>query len=219
MKSQGLCFLLFLIIGACAPGTLIRPLKPKEKMVSASLGGPLIHFAGTTIPIPFSQVDFAYGYSDRLSLQAGLNTTALLFGVGQLRLNALYEFRKPAGWKPGLSGYFQQHLMLDRWEKQFSWYPEPGFHLYWSLKPEKHMLFAGASSWMEFRKPDNTHIRQSVLLPVISLGYQHSSPCWNWTFETRWIAPGRTPGNQVVDYVSPGKSGALGCYVSLSRKF
>lgn len=219
MKQLSFFVFLLLLFASCAPSILIRPLKPRQKMVSAGLGGPLIQFGGTTLPIPFTQVDFAYGVSERLSLQGGLNTTSLLFGVGQIRINPLYEFRKPEGWKPGLSGYFQQHLMLDRWEKQFSWYPEPGFHLYWNLKPEKHLLFAGASTWMELRNPLDRNLPQQVLLPSLHLGYQHSNAKWNWTLETRWIAPGRSPGNQVVDYISPGNSGVMGCYFSLSRKF
>jgi hypothetical protein len=207
------------LLAACAPTTLVRPLKPKEKMISAGLGGPMIYFGGYVIPIPFTQIDFAYGQSERLSLQGGINTTSLLFGVGQLRLNALYEFGKPDGFRPGLSGFFQQHLMLDRWKKHFSWYPEPGLNLYWDLKSEKNLLFLSTSTWMELRKLNESNNKQDLLLPVVGLGYQHSTTKWNWTIESKWISPGRSPGNQVVDYLSPGNSGVLGFYFSLSRKF
>lgn len=220
LRAYTFClFGLLLFLGACAPTTLVRPLKAKQKLISAGLGGPLIHFAGTVIPIPFTQLDLAYGYSDRLSLQGGINTTSLLFGVAQLRLNPLYEFGKPKGLKPGLSGYFQQHLLLDRWKNRFSWYPEPGFNLYWDFQSEKHLLFWGASGWMELRKPSEPTDKQATLLPVLNLGYQHNSPKWNWTLESKWILPGTAPGNQVVEYISPGNSGAIGLYLSLSRKF
>lgn len=188
-------------------------------MVSVGLGGPLIQFKGLIIPVPFSQVDFSYGLTDRISVQAGLNTTSLLFGVAQLRLNGLVGLKNPNGWLPGISFSFQQHLFLDRWQKAFSWYPEPGFHLFWHLPNHRHLLFAGGSGWMEIKTPKINFDDRPFFLPIIQAGYQNMGEKWAWSVESRWIAPNISHQNLVTSYVSPTQSGALGLYFSLSRKF
>lgn len=188
-------------------------------MVSIGLGGPLIKFGGTVVPLPFSQVDFSYGLTSKISLQAGLNTTSLLFGVGQLRLNGLVGLKNQDGWLPGISFSFQQHVFIDRWEKDFSWYPEPGFHLFWQLPNQKHLLFAGGSGWMEIKTPKIKFDDRPFFLPILQTGYQHSGEKWSWSVETRWIAPNITHQHLVTSYVSPTQSGAMGVYFSLSRRF
>ncbi|MBK6342587.1 MAG: hypothetical protein IPF41_08375 [Flavobacteriales bacterium] len=44
-------------------------------------------------------------------------------------------------------------------------------------------------------------------------------PKWNYTIESKWIAPFTSNEKLVVDYISPGSRGALGLYLSTTRLF
>ena len=75
---------LILMTFSCTPSRVIRPLAAKEIQVGASLGGPIINFAGAKIPVPFTSLYAAYGLDSSRSIFGGVHTTAAAAGVAQI---------------------------------------------------------------------------------------------------------------------------------------
>jgi hypothetical protein len=215
---SGILFLLLLAgLSACAPGFIVKPLKKGEHAVSAHLGGPLITFAGLPIPVPLSGIDYHYGLSNKLSLGGGLGLTSLAFGTAQCHLGSTIGILKEDNsLKTGLSAVVKTHFLLDRWEGNFRFYPEAGFHA--CKQTGKQRFYAGGSAWIETnyarkRSSDNFWV------PMLHAGWQRAGEKWQPSVEFKWIAPGQDSRDLVVDYIAPGGKGSFGLYFGLSRFF
>ena len=57
------------MISNCAPTRFVTPLKKGEWAGGINIGGPLINFAGATIPVPFSSLYAGFGHTDRTTRQ------------------------------------------------------------------------------------------------------------------------------------------------------
>jgi len=208
---------LFLLYG-CAPTGLVKPLKKGEFAASAHLGGPLIHFAGAPIPIPLSGLEGYYGLNNKVSVSAGLGLTSLAFGTGQISLGVLTDLLpETENRKIAVSGFAKAHLMLDRWEGNFRFYPETGFQAYKQFG--KHRIYAGGSAWFETRFPEKKRVSNNFWIPMLHTGWQLDGAKWQPSFELKWIAPNQSSDNLVVDYIAPGSNGAIGIYLGILRKF
>jgi hypothetical protein len=210
--------LVLLILNSCAPVGLVKPLEKNQKAITANLGGPMIKFGGSPIPMPLSSVGFSYGLSSKFTATSNLGLTALAFGVGQLDLGVLYGIKKTEGpGSVGFSAFGKTHLMLDKWEKSFRWYPEAGIQAYteWG----KNMLYAGGSGWLETRYPSVNRTAGNFWLPMIHAGFVRQNPKWNLSVELKWIAPNTSNEKIVVDYIGVAGAGAVGLYFGVVRKF
>lgn len=220
MKIQPIPLLVALLIciASCTPVTLVKPLEVKQKAVTAHLGGPMIRFSGMPIAMPLSSLGFAYGLHKKITASTNLGLTSMAFGVLQLDPGILYGIHQPTSPKQlGVSVFAKTHLMIDRWENNFRWYPEAGGQLYkeWG----KNLAYAGGSAWFETRYPKEKRAAGNPWIPMIHLGYVRQKPKWNLSVELKWIAPNISHKDIVVDYIGPGSNGALGVYFGLTRKF
>lgn len=216
---NGLLWAIFLF-QSCAPVTHVKPLKAKQMAVSASLGGPLIKFSGLVIPVPMTNLGFAYGLTNKTTLTSNLGTTSLAFGVGQVDFGILREIVSSENKsKIGVSGFAKTHLFLDKWKSQFRWYPELGINAFKEFKEGKNMVYAGASTWFETKFPTESSTSKNVWMPMFHIGFQKRTEKWNFNYEVKWIAPQMNNEKIVVDYVGIGSQGTLGLYFGLSRKF
>ena len=203
---------------SCAPSLLVKPLKKGEQGVSAHLGGPLIRFAGTPIPVPLSGLEYHYGWKDKLSLSGGLGLTSLAFGTFQLSAGGIYQIKDETGLlKTGVSALLKGHFLLDRWEKIFRFYPEAGMHFYRQFG--KHNLYAGGSAWFETQYGGRKRSSRNLWVPMLHAGWQKAEGKWRPSVEIKWIAPGQDSGNLVVDYIGPASRGSMGLYFGISRLF
>ena len=207
------------IFAGCSPAGLIKPLEKGRHALSAHAGGPGIHFAGMPIPVPLSGMEYHYGLKDNLSFSAGAGITSLAFGTAQLHAGVLAAIleEKEKNLTPGLSGFIRGHFLLDRWEKQFRFYPEAGFHLFTRLG--KHRWYTGGSAWFETRFPSSQRTSANVWIPMVHAGWQKASGRWQPSAELKWIAPNLSSENLVVDYIGISGKGTLGIYVGLLRNF
>lgn len=209
-----------MVLVACAPSRLVRPLAAKQKAIGANLGGPLIGFAGTTIPIPLTSLYYAQGINPSLSAFGSLHTTSLLFGVIQTDIGVCKQLYYHDSLRLGISVNPAMNMAFDKWEKKFRAWPQVDLNIYWDLLPKKVFVYGGATNWLEFAqkkafdRPQQTHV---LICPQV--GGTWIRPKWNYTLEAKWIAPNIPNTPNVVEYRGINHHGAVGIYFTLIRKF
>lgn len=217
--------LLGIILAGCSTTALIRPLKSGQWAVGANVGGPMIAYKGAPVPTPLTGILVARGLADSTTAFARLHTTSALFGVAHLELGGVKEWKAPAKWRPGFSTAPSFHFMFDKWKGRASLYPQLDLNTYCFIgegrgaKPPD-LLHAGVCNWFEPRSTGaEGRTQRRHWLPAFHVGYTMARPKWNYTIETKWIAPFTSNEKLVVDYISPTGGGSLGLYLSATRIF
>jgi hypothetical protein len=208
------------ILCSCAPTKLVAPLEQGQAAAGASLGGPLIGFAGTTIPIPFTSVSGYYGFNDNTTGFGAIYPTAISFGVMQADIGVLYGFLRPQGWIPGISGSAQANMMFDIWENQFRLYPQLDLNAYWNYGKKNNLIYTGISNWFD-PATEKAHEQHHAIfwVPNFQLGHIFVNPRWDFILEAKYLAPFHQNPRVVVDYRNIGNRGAIGVYFGIIRKF
>lgn len=206
---------------ACAPSRVVRPLEKGDKVIGFNFGGPLIDFAGLTIPIPFTSFYGAYGLQEDLSLFGGVHATSMAYGVFQVDLGVTKGITESAGWKPGFSVSPAVHLFADRWEWNAKMYPELGLNAYWEYGEKTSKLFyLGMINWFELeRSRAYGQEQRQWLIPNFQAGHTFQRPRMNYTVEVKYFNPFASNRDIVVNYRSFGETGAVGIMFSVARKF
>lgn len=213
-------FAIILFIASCSPVTMIKPLEKDQWATGASFGGPLIGFGDLTIPVPFTTLSGAYGVDTNATVTAKIYPTAALFGVAQVDIGLLYRFRDSEKWKPGISALPQAMYMIDRWEGRSSFYPSLDINAWWNANSRGDFFYIGATNWFELRnKGALGRDQQQRWIPALNAGYTLVKKKWNTSFEFKYLAPGNSNQNLVIDYKAPGQNGATAIFISFTRKF
>lgn len=209
-----------LTLFACNATRIVKPLAKGERQIGAGLGGALIKFVGVPMPLPLTNVYGAYGVTDKTTAFASVHTTALMFGVFQTDIGITQNVLKQNKFLPGISVSPVANLMFDRWDKNFSFYPQLDANAYWNYGKKQNLLFASMNNWFELRDTKAHNESQTThWLPSISVGHQWYGKKVNWQLEAKYIAPNQSNKNIVVDYIGMGNTGTFGLYIGLSRKF
>ncbi len=218
-------YLLVVLLTSCSSTTLIQPIKRGQWAVGANLGGPMISFKDAPVPVPLSGIMVARGYADSITVFSRLHITSAVFGVAHVEAGLVKEWKAPAKWRPGFSTAPSLHFMIDTWEGRASLYPQLDLNTYCFVgsgrgaKPPD-LLHAGMCNWFELRGSGaEGRTQRRHVLPAFHVGYTLARPKWNYTIETKWIAPFTSNEKLVVDYISPSRQGALGLYLSANRLF
>ncbi len=205
---------------SCAPSRIVRPLEKGERQVALNVGGPLLGFAGTTIPMPLTAVSYAQGITDNVTAFGGIHTTAMLFGVFQTDVGVCYNLYHPDSSQFGLSVNPVINMAFDKWEGNFKLWPEIDVNAYWEFTPQKSFIYLGASNWFELsgtRAHDEVQENRWLFNP--HLGYTYVRNKWNYNIETKYLVPNVATQPNVVDYKGIGGNGAVGVYFTFTRKF
>ncbi len=209
-----------LLIQSCAPTRLVRPIEEKKWAAMANTGGPLVGYGSATIPVPLSAVGAAYGVNKKTTAFANVHTTSLLFGVIQTDLGVLRQLKSQNKWSPEICITPAANLMLDIWETNFRFYPSLDINLSWNYKQKPNYIYTGMSNWFELNGQRTLDQKQKTRwLPAFHLGHTFCRTKWNYSLESKFIAPFSSNEKLVVDYKSFGSSGAIGIYFSVIRKF
>lgn len=212
-----MCLMVILLYG-CTPQRIVRTLPKGESGISASLGGPLISYKSTMIPVPLTSVSAAYGMKEGLTAFAGLHTTSLAFGLFQTDMGITYRLIESKGYRPGLSVSPVANLMLDKWQYHFKCYPEADINAYWEYG-KKRSYCLGMFNWFELAgKRTLDQVQPHHWFPGLSLGNTFSRSRWDFTIEVKYITPFYSNRDLVVTYGSLGHSGAIGIYFGATRK-
>lgn len=222
-KSTNIFVAIALFCGACTTQKIVKPLQKGQQQVSANLGGPLIGFAGTTIPIPLTSINYARGLQDNITLHGGLQTTSLLYRTLQIDAGVTYGLFQANGWTPGLSLSGSLNFLSDFRENNSKVYPQLDANIYWDYGNE-HFMYFGSTNWVELSKSKaHSEIQEKRWLTGIQFGNTWVLEKWNLTAESKWLAPTRSSLNSVVDYKTYSWNGvprgAVGIYLGFARKF
>jgi len=205
---------------ACNATRVVKPLSAGEKQLGAGLGGALIKFVGVPMPLPLTNVYGAYGLNDKTTVFGSLHTTAFMFGVLQTDIGITQQVLKQKKYIPGMSVSPIVNLLVDRWDKNFSMYPQLDLNAYWNYGKKQHLIYTTVNNWYELRNTKAHNEKQPThWLPSIGIGHQWFGNKLNWQLEAKYIAPNQPNKNIVVDYIGLGDQGTFGLYIGVSRKF
>jgi hypothetical protein len=208
------------ILLACNTTRVVKPLDMGEKQLGVSIGGAMIKFVGVPMPLPLTNVFGAYGLNNKTTAFASLHTTALMFGVFQTDIGITQHLLKQKKYIPGISISPIANLMFDRWDRNFSFYPQLDLNAYWNYGKKQNLIYTTLNNWFELRNTKAHNETQTThWLPSIGVGHQWIGNKLSWQMEAKYIAPNQSNKNIVVDYIGMGSQGTFGLYIGVSRKF
>jgi hypothetical protein len=220
--------LIVVLFARCSPARFIKPLDKGQTAVTATFGGPFINYSGTAIPVPLTSVAAGHGYTNDLTGFAGLHTTALAFGVVQTDIGVVKELMKQKNWQPGISVSPVANMMFDKWQHQFSFFPEIAAHAYWNYPKKPHYAYVGFSNWFDLHSTlSNGEPQTYHWMPIIELGNTLVKHKWSYTVELKYMAFNRR-NISIIDYTGIGnpdnstgigQRGAIGFYIGVTRSF
>lgn len=220
-------FLFVLVLGylgtftACSTTRIVKPLEAKEVMLGLDFGGPLIDFAKTTIPLPFSSVVGAYGINSNFTTFGAFHITSALMGTAQVDLGAIYRvYSSKKQYIPSISTGLSTHLLLDGFKGAFRVYPVADVNLYWQyLKSGNNYIYLNWSSWFDCWNRADGQPNKKSYRPSFSLGHTFENTKMRYTIEFKYMLPGEESGGTPVLYKGIGGKGGIGIYLGVSRKF
>lgn len=211
--------LVALVAAGCATSRALEPLGRGRGAVTASFGGPMFVNNGVPMPLPLGSVGYAHGVSDRTNVHGALYPT-LVRGLYGAHVGAATALLAADGGRPG--------VMIDGTLYVFggdaaTGDPAGGVRLFpdvsavaaWELAGGHHPYVGLDLFTQPFPSPRAwpSPMAGFELVADGRVGVQ---------LEAQWIAPWRNTDDLVVDWVGPGKQGALsvqlGATVYLGRK-
>jgi len=213
-------FILVLLSVSCSPVRFVKPLNKNQHAANLSLGGPLIKYGKSTIPIPFLTANYGYGIDSTLTAFSSLNITSALYGNFQLELGATKQIMHQHQFLPAISVTPQLNIIY-RDKKTYKFYPQLDANLFWEYGKRKNYFYVGISNWFELAQKRTLDEKQNnhwYFMPLA--GHCFAGKKWNLTIEAKVIAPNLSNQNIVVEYQTPFKNkGAFGIYIGYTRKF
>jgi len=223
------------IISSCAPTRVVRTLKQGEKRLGGNVGGPLIKYSGTVMPVPFTSVYYAQGISDSVTVFGGIHATSGLFGNFQTDIGGTYDIWRNRDTTKGITGTFALNTAFNinntenlqdvqnkpRTINSFRIWPQIDANAYYVYnKSKNHFLYYGISTWIETKANRQSGIKQKAyIFACPHVGTTLSHKLYNFTFEFKYLAPYMNSWDPLVDYIRPvGKYGGLGFYVAITKK-
>ncbi len=218
MKIKILFFSLILFLFSCSPARFVEPLEKGEVAAGINLGGPLIHFSGKVIPIPFSSVFAGYGLKDGTTVYSGLHLTSAAFKTFQMDIGIAQRFCSQEGKKPGVTFGGAFNVMAHK--SDFRLYPSLDVNAFWNYHDDKWMTYLGSSAWLDFYKnksinEDNYH----AFLPEFHLGQTLRMRNLDLTLEYKLLDPFVQSDRTVAEFSHFSNKGASGIYFSVVKHF
>jgi len=220
------CFtiLLLLLAASWAPTRFVEPIPEGHTNITASLGGPLFDFVGTTIAMPLTSIAAGYGYSGSLTLFGGLHTTALMFDDLQLDLGALQELTKQDRLVPAISVSPIANILHAMRDGSSRLWPEADINFYWHYGANDlssgNLVYVTSSNWFDFtstradNEPQTRHWFSNI-----AIGHRFEGTNWQYTTELKYLEAGIANTPNAVGYHGISGNGAFGIYLGITRKF
>lgn len=207
-----------LIACSCATTRFVEPLEKDEIAVGINAGGPILVFAGSTIPLPLSGIYAGYGYKENLTIYGSLHTTSLLFKTLQLEAGVRRNIFEGSGISPSISSGFAINGITDFREYNVRIYPEVSINPYW--KYGKWKTYTGTQIWFDIYKlGQQNYGYNGFFVPSIHLGQSIDLGTWNISLEYKRLGFNIPTENSVVNYITFGGIGAQGVYLSAHKTF
>ena len=160
--------LLFLISGllflwSCAPARFVEPLQKGQQVLTGHFGGPIAKVPGIgAIPIPFTSIGYGRGLSNQTTIMGALQTTSLIFGVGQFELGVSQRLWNTD--RMGLSGQLNTNILFDFYTGANRIWPQLDANYYFKygltsnqIAEQRHynFMYAGISNWFDFYRVES----------------------------------------------------------------
>ncbi len=227
MKSNQYVTLLALcttsLLTACTTLPTARPLHPGEHQAGVSLGGPMVNYGGTHIPLPNAVVEGRSGIRyirlKPLDINYGLNVTAAAFGIAQLHLGTSYLLLDENGFIPALSMTNRLFVATNALTPQDK---APGTKQAWgahqlaftaSYMIKNQLIYLGLDQYTDFGLP------QLLLTPSLGVEFDpgHAKDL-KFHLEARYYAINKTKSLDTVEWTTHPR-GAFGFGLGLSYTF
>jgi hypothetical protein len=216
MKKIIVIVIISLVMVGCTAFNGFEPIGKEKSSVSSGFGGPLIGFAGMTIPVPYLYGGYKYGLSDNINVFGYLHITPLFYKISGLDCGFSYFPMINDGLIPTI-GITPQLLAFSSLksdvDERFRAYPQLSVSFAWKLY--NGTIYTGLTNTFQFSKPlyDN-EAKQWIMSPFV--GYK-----WKLGNSLKMLTEIKLNGinvqsNQVsVEYVKIGTHGALSTLVTL----
>lgn len=219
--NQILVFLVISVVWvSCAPSRAIMPLCKKENLISASVGGPIIHLGKAVTPIPFSTVTYSRGITDSITLFASFHPTAAIYGNFQMEIGLNTFLYNNDSTKMAVT--IAPSINYIRKDSINKVYPQIDANFIRRNPHNENYYYAGISAWFEIAQKRLDGTKQPLfILPNLQFGYCiNTKKGWGFQAEFKYLVPFKRNDNTVVEYVKPFVPyGAMGLYLGASYKF
>jgi len=216
-------FLLFLwlaFLPACAPTRFVKPLEKHQSAVGFNAGGPLIHFAGKVIPIPFSSFYYGYGLTEKGTLSVGWHATALAYENLQSDLAYTHSLSVQKSWIPAFSATAGIQTIMGLREKALRIYPSLDMNAYWEYGRNRHMSYVNLNNWFD---PHPGKIVEGTdyhfWRPSVGIGQFYRNGNWEFGLEYKFLGFTLDNTRTVVNFANDLPVGAQGVYLQVFKKF
>ncbi len=223
----GAVLLLFtiLLLGSCAPSRLVEPLQRNENSVTVSMGGPVFKNLGAPIPMPLSSISYGRGLTKKISSIASIHITSAIYQNLHFELGGLVGIRSYQKYTnkylPGVSATVLLNSASSLRGGISKVWPQIDVNAYWKVWAREDLFYVGISNWFELqnlRAHGEPQPNPWLLSPQI--GYNYGFGRYSANLEVKFIAPNIRNDQLAIEYFSAtGKTGALGVYLGVSRKF
>ena len=217
-------YLVLLMCCACGTMNTARPLDKGQTAVGLTLGGPMVEFGGSFVPLPNALVEGRTGMKPlngkNWDINYGLNLTALAFDQAGMHIGATNQLLNQDGNIPAVSVtnrmyVYSNHLSpasTDMGKGIWSNY-ELSTTLSWKLG--KQMVYTGIAQYFDIPSPSLT------LTPFLGIELFHSGLTNGFALqlEVRNYAIGRNPTVNTATWNTPFGSGAFGGSLGFAYRF
>lgn len=220
-------FLYFFLVGgfliSCSASRFVEPLEKDKLAAGINLGGPMIDYGSTVIPIPLSSLEVGYGLKEKLTLFGGLHLTSLSFGNLQMDLGGTYQFIDQKRFVPNVSVSPSFNTIWVPGDQSVKVWPVLDVNAYWHYGKKKNYVYAGVNNYFELsgtRALDQPQGSPVVFSPQIGHVLKGKERKWEFTAEIKFIAPYARNTYSFVPYNGIlGEYGSTGIYLGYRRYF
>jgi hypothetical protein len=208
-----------LVLISCSPVRSILPLHKGQSAVSVSLGGPITQVGAIDAPLPFLCVGYDYGLLEKTDLEAGVNITEAVFGIGNMQAGLNWRPLPALTWRPGFIVSPKLYVMSNFKPGGFRLYPDLGITAFWEL-PKRRYYYLGMDNWFEpnhIRDDGAVQGRHWLIAPF--LGVDFGSERWRFQTEMKLYAPNVGNQGRPVKNIGAGRKGIFGVFAGVSRYF
>ncbi len=213
-------FCLMAILDACAPTRAVLPLCYKENQISASVGGPLIHYGNNITPVPYTTVTYSRGITDSTTFFASIHPTSALYGNLQMEIGLNKYLINNDSAKFAITVAPTLNILIRDTLKRV--YPQIDFNFIKRNPLNDNYYYLGVCNWFEpATKKINGEKQANIWFPSPQAGY-----VWNTKkglmlqAEFKYLVPFKRNDIGPVEYVKPILPyGGMGIYLGVSYKF
>jgi hypothetical protein len=213
---------LAVVMHSCAPTRVVKPLQKGEKTLSFNAGGPMIRYSNFNIPIPFTSLMGAWGFTNDLTFFHAIHTTSLIYKTVQTEFGTLISLYDPKcySYRPWITLSHVANIAFDTRKFNVKYWPQIDLNAYWHYMQKDSYFYLGVSNWFEFSTHKAHEEKQSEHVFISPYaGHTFVRKKMEYTLEFKMLAPHISNQLSVVEKKAFGNYGVNAVYINIARKF